>query len=164
MVFIPRTAQGDDKHWSQLSHSLFLTYSKLLFILGLTLILLPSLLGGANGFICFILDTKAFNFMGKISFWTYLIHLTIMYGWITSMKIDFYYAYVPLFGLATATAVESMAIGFILCLLVEIPFVSLQKKLMNALHENLRGRSSVKENPREKQEQNLINESIGPEK
>ena len=87
-----------------------------------------------------------------------------MYGWITSMKIDFYYGYVPLFGLATATAVESMAIGFILCLLVEIPFVSLQKKLMNALHENLRGRSSVKENPREKQEQNLINESIGPEK
>lgn len=71
-------------------------------MLGLALLILPSLLG-IRGIIVFILDTKAFNFIAKISFWTYLIHITIMNTWITSIKIDFYYAYVPLFGLATTT-------------------------------------------------------------
>lgn len=77
-----------------------------------------------------MLDTKAFNFIAKISFWTYLIHLTLMNAWITSIKIDFYYAYVPLFGLAATTTVESMLVGFIFCLLVEIPFAKLQKYFM----------------------------------
>lgn len=144
VILIPRTAQGDNRHWSQLAHSMFLTYSKLLFIVGLAFIILPSLLG-VNQMIRHVLDTKAFNFIGKISFWTYLIHLTIMYGWITSMKINFYYAYVPLFALATAISVESMITGFIFCLLVEIPFVNLQKKLMGSLLERLAKRSKNEE-------------------
>jgi peptidoglycan/LPS O-acetylase OafA/YrhL len=65
---------------------------------------LPSLLG-INGLIRFTLDTKAFNFIAKISYCTYLIHLIIMYRWLTSIKIDFYYAYVPLFVLFVATTV-----------------------------------------------------------
>lgn len=104
IILIPRTAQGDDHYWPQLVHSFFLTYSKLAFVLGLALLILPSLLG-IKGIVSFMLDTKAFNFIAKISFWTYLIHLTVMNAWITSIKIDFYYAYVPLFGLAATTTV-----------------------------------------------------------
>ena len=104
MTLIPRTAQGQNHHWPQFVHSIFLTYSKLLFVFGLAMMILPSLLG-INTLLNFSLDTKAFNFIAKISFWTYLIHLTIMNIWITSIKIDFYYAYVPLFGLAVTTIV-----------------------------------------------------------
>lgn len=128
-MLIPRTAQGDKNHWSQLTHSLFLTYSKLAFIIGLTFLILPSLLG-VEGLVRFTMDTKAFNFMGKISFWTYLIHLTIMFRWITSIQIDFYYAYVPLFVLFVSSATQSMLVGFVFCVLVEVPFVGLQKQLI----------------------------------
>lgn len=68
--------------------------------------------------------------MGKISFWTYLIHLTIMFRWITSIQIDFYYAYVPLFVLFVSSATQSMLVGFVFCVLVEVPFVGLQKQLI----------------------------------
>lgn len=84
-MLIVRTAQGDDHHWPQLAHSLYLTYGKLFYVLGVAMIILPSLLG-ANTFVRFILDTKIFNFIAKISFWTYLVHLTIMDQWIYSLK------------------------------------------------------------------------------
>lgn len=92
IILIPRTAQGDNHKWSQLSHSLFLTYSKLIFVIGIAIIILPSLLG-TNSIVRFTMDTKIFNLIAKISFWTYLIHLTIMYRWIFSMQIDFYYSF-----------------------------------------------------------------------
>lgn len=84
-MLIPRTAQGDDHHWPQLAHSLYLTYAKILYVFGIAFIILPSLLG-VNSLIRFILDTKLFNSIAKISFWTYLIHLTIMDQWIYSIK------------------------------------------------------------------------------
>lgn len=85
VILVPRTAQGDDHHWSQLAHSLYLTYAKIFYVFGVALIVLPSLLG-INTFVRFILDTKAFNFIAKISFWTYLVHLTFMDQWIYSFK------------------------------------------------------------------------------
>lgn len=116
VVFIPRTAQGDDRFWSQLAHSLFLTYSKFAFTFGLSLILLPSLLGIPT-LARFLLDTKLFNFIAKISFWTYLIHLNVVYIFVTSIKIDFYYAYVPLFSQFAAASVLSMILGFFFCII-----------------------------------------------
>jgi peptidoglycan/LPS O-acetylase OafA/YrhL len=117
IILIPRTAQGENHYWSQLAHSFFLTYSKLIFIIGLAILILPSLLG-IDTLVMFVLDTKAFNFMAKISFCTYLIHLTIIYAWIGSIKIDFYYSYVPLFSIGAAMAIISMTLGFILSVLV----------------------------------------------
>lgn len=101
-------------------------------MVGVALIIFPSLLG-IKGLVRFTMDTKAFNFIAKISFWTYLIHLTIMYRWITSIKIDFYYAYLPLFTLFVTTAAQSMLLGFTLSVLVELPFAKFQKYLIEGV-------------------------------
>ena len=130
VVLIPRTAQGDDHFWPQLAHSFFLTYSKFIFIFGLSLTVLPSLLG-IHTLARFMLDTKAFNFIAKISFWTYLIHLNVINIGVTSIKIDFYYAYVPLFSQFVCSSILSMALGLIFCLICEVPFAGLQKMFMN---------------------------------
>lgn len=130
LVVIPRTNQN--LGWSQLCHSLFLTYGKTLFVVAVSLIILPSLLG-VKSFVRSILDTKFFNFIGKISFWTYLIHLTIMSIWISSVKIDGYFAIIPTYSLFVAHSLVSMLFGYIFMILVEIPCMKLQKKYMNKL-------------------------------
>ena len=89
-VFIPRTAQGDDKRWPQLAHSLFLSYAKVGFTVALAIIILPSLLG-INTFVRFIMDTKFFSWIAKASFWAYLIHLTMLIITFGNFKSDIYY-------------------------------------------------------------------------
>jgi hypothetical protein len=77
LVMIPRTLQVGTT-WSQDLHSLYLSLAKFLFVLGLGLTILPSLLGCKKSIIMFMMDTWFFNFIAKISFCTYLVHLIIM--------------------------------------------------------------------------------------
>lgn len=130
-ILIARTAQGQN-YWSQFSHSLYLTYPKTLFVVGVSFIILPSMLG-INSIVKFLLDTKFFNFMAKISFWTYLIHLIVMNVWITSMNTNFYLSSISMYCLFASHSVVSMLLAFLLTVGVEIPCMKIQKKLMSSL-------------------------------
>lgn len=128
ICFIPRTAQGDN-YWPQFVHSIYLTYGKLFFVFSLSIIILPSILG-IQTFIRFIMDTIFFNFIAKISFCTYLIHLTILLHWYTTRAIDSYYAFLPKYFIFASHTSSSLLCGFVLTVLVEIPCSKLQKIVM----------------------------------
>ena len=117
ICFIPRTAQGADRYWPQLAHSLYLTYAKTLFVFGLSLIILPSLLG-INSFIKSIMDTIFFNFIAKVSFCTYLIHLIIITHWLSTRGIDSYFSFLNEYCLFASHSVLSLLFGFFLSVLV----------------------------------------------
>jgi peptidoglycan/LPS O-acetylase OafA/YrhL len=131
LVLIPRTAQGPH-YWPQLAHSLYLTYGKTLFVLSVALIILPSVLG-VPSFIRTILDTKLFSFVGKASYCTYLIHLIIIMGWVGAFSTNFYFESIVQYQLFCSHTVICVFLGFLLSLLVEIPFSKLQKMLINKM-------------------------------
>ena len=146
ICFIPRTAQGDH-YWPQLAHSLYLTYGKLFFVFSLSIIILPSLLcdiGKMDSWIRFILDTKFFNFVGKVSFWTYLIHLTVIIHYFMTRTSDSYTRFQTIYPIFVAHTVISIVLGFMMVLLVESPFAKLQKKFIHKLTTNMREKSKQK--------------------
>jgi peptidoglycan/LPS O-acetylase OafA/YrhL len=89
VLLIPRTLQLGNT-WPQSVHSFYLSAGKVFFVLGLYIMILPSLLDIQN-ITFFLMDTKIFNFISKISFWTYLIHYMIIVQIAYSQKVDFYY-------------------------------------------------------------------------
>lgn len=64
------------------------------------------------------MDTKLFNFISKISFWTYLIHYMIVLYMTYSQKVDFYYTNDDIVPLYFAEVLMSLALGFVFTLLV----------------------------------------------
>jgi len=57
------------------------------------MIVLPSLLHKKTpSFVNTVLNNRLFNFLSKVSFWTYLIHLLFIFQWNASRKYDIYYA------------------------------------------------------------------------
>ena len=109
--------------------------------MGLSLLILPSLLG-IDSIVRFVLDTKLFNFIAKASYCTYLIHLVVLTFIMTIRKIDFYYDLTSVFGYYTFYAVVSIFLGFILTILVEIPFAKLQKMLLTYLFNKMAGKKT----------------------
>lgn len=138
IVFIPRTAQGSAHYWPQFVHSIYLTYGKIIFVFGLSIMILPSLVmrpseKGSKSLVHFLMDTKAFNYIAKVSFWSYLIHLTFLIVYFGTRFSDFYYSFTPSFGLFICFAVISILSGTIFVYLVESPFTQLQKILIKKI-------------------------------
>lgn len=130
ICFIPRTNQGN-MYWPQIIHSIYLTFGKILFVFGLSLLIIPSIILPTNSksklLVRFILDTKLFSYIAKVSYCTYLIHLTLLLLYYGSFKFDFYYAMGPTFTIFVSFSVLSLFCGLILFLLVEQPFSHLQR-------------------------------------
>lgn len=132
IILIPRSLQvNDPTFWPQSVHSLYQSLGKLLFVMGLSLTILPSLLGSLKSIIYFTMDTKLFNFIGKISFCTYLIHLIVLIVWVQSRTYDRYYTIVPVLAEFGGVLVLALFFGLVMTILVEMPFSKLQKKLVN---------------------------------
>lgn len=94
--------------------------------------ILPSLLDIPN-FTFFIMDTGFFNFIAKVSFWTYLIHYMVVLQITYRQKIDFYYSVGDIIPVYIPTAAISVFLGFIGTITVEVPFGKMEKMLMNKL-------------------------------
>lgn len=124
VIFIPRTLQVH-YYWPQVVHSLYLTFGKIIFVIGVSLIATPSLLGIKNDLALFLLDTKLFNFTSKISFWTYLIHYMLILLVCYSQKVDFYYNILDVLSLYLGVVVMSMICGFLGTMIVEVPFAKI---------------------------------------
>lgn len=120
VVLIPRTLQLNI-FWPQWLHSLYLSTGKVFFVLGMYLTILPSLLDIKN-ITFFLMDTGFFNFISKISFWTYLIHYMVVLQITYRQKIDFYYSVGDIIPIYIPTAIISVFLGFIGTIIVEVPF------------------------------------------
>lgn len=123
VILIPRGLQ-QGANWSYGVHALYLSLGKVFFVLGMFSSVLPSLLDIPN-FTFFIMDTKFFNFISKISFWTYLIHYMVVMQVTYRQKIDFYFKVGDVMPLYFPIAVISLFLGFMGTILVEVPFAKL---------------------------------------
>ena len=84
IIFIPRTSQIGYR-WSNLTNSFYLTLSKPLFCMGLSLIIIFPLLG-YKSILSPILDNKFTSVLAKISFVVYLIHLLVVMQYTFNIK------------------------------------------------------------------------------
>jgi hypothetical protein len=85
--------------------------------MGMYITILPSLLDIKN-FAFFVMDTQIFNFIAKISFWTYLIHYMVVLQITYRQKIDFYYSFCDIIPIYIPTALISVFLGFVGTILV----------------------------------------------
>lgn len=117
IVLIPRTLQLGFT-WPQIIHSIYFCFSKPLFIIGMTMMILPTILGIKNSFFRLILDCTLFNCVAKVSFCTYLVHLMFIYQFYTSRSYDMYSNVEDGLILYLGCLVMSCILGFVLTALV----------------------------------------------
>ncbi len=100
--------------------------------------MLPGLVG-INSFVTLLSDTKLFNFIAKISFCTYLIHLIVINWFVGTRTYDRLFQQIDVLCLTFGILVISLFFGFVLTVTIEIPFSKMQKKLFeNLIKEQLR--------------------------
>ena len=129
VVFLPRLLQTGHT-WPQAAHSIYRTFDKPLFVLGIIFTILPTVLGASHSFFNTLLTSKLFNFIARISFCTYLMHLFPLMQFEVTRNYDLYMSTSDVFVLYTGILVLSLFLGLVLTLTVELPFANLQKHLM----------------------------------
>lgn len=115
----------------------------LTLVFGVSLVLLPSILlptdakelkhKGGNLLVRLILDTKAFHFMAKVSFGSYLVHAMYMEWYLASIKSDFYYTFSAVYAMSTSLTVLCILSGVVVVYLVETPFSKIQRRMMTKI-------------------------------
>lgn len=132
LMLIVRTLQIGH-NWPQILHSLYSCLEKPIFIIGLFMVIFPTILGCKGSFFHLLLSNKLFNFLAKISFCTYLVHVMVMIQSIMSRTYDNYYSLITTFPLYLGNLVVSCFIGFLMTIFVELPCSAWQKRLMEKI-------------------------------
>lgn len=135
LAFIPRTLQAGYE-WPQILHSLYLCFSRVLFNLGIVLTLGPSLLGIKSSFFRTVLDTSLFNIIAKLSFCGYLVHYMIISQFLAAVTYDTYYQITDRFVIDLGLLVLTFVFAALMVIIIEVPFATLQKELMNKLKDS----------------------------
>ncbi len=126
VVFVPRSFQIGT-YWPQLAHSIYWTFSRAIFVFGTILTILPTMLGHSHSFFNFILTAKLLQFIARISFCTYLIHVMVIYQFTYTRNYDIYYAIIDTFVVYLGILTLCLFFGFLMTVFVELPFAKLQK-------------------------------------
>lgn len=146
VAFIPRCQQTGDCRWSQTMHSLYWGLSKPIFLLGMTMTILPSMLGHFHSFFNLILTPKIFTFIARTSFCTYLVHLMVLDYFILSRNYNLYYNITDVFITYLGLLVQSLIFGFLTTMFIELPFAKLQKYAVGRLKAKAKAKE-IKEKP-----------------
>ncbi len=141
--FIPRNLQLGNE-WPQLLHSFYWGLSKPIFLLGMTMTILPTMIGHSQSFFNTLLTSRAFHFIARISFCTYLVHLMVLYHFILSRNYNIYYNIIDTFIVYLGMLVVSLGFGFLGTVFIELPFAKLQKELMNAIKGRVKEKVTTK--------------------
>jgi len=132
-IFIEHTAwkeyfeHGHDT-WTDSQHHFWYGCSRIMFILGLSCLLLPMLLGHGK-FIASILSGSVWTPLARLSFSTYLIHYGVLWTVIASQKKGYYLCDSNLFIDTLWGMPCSFAAAVPVYLMIESPFISLEKVL-----------------------------------
>ena len=125
--------------------STYIVLSKPVFILGMIMVVLPSCLGVKHSFFNLILTAKAFIWIARVSFCTYLVHLMIIDKFIVGRFYDVYYNITDTWVLYLSWLVMSLFFGFLLTVTVELPFANLLKLAFEKQAKKQNLEKSVKE-------------------
>jgi peptidoglycan/LPS O-acetylase OafA/YrhL len=160
-VVIPHDMQKGNL-WPEWAHGVYLSFEKVSFTFGIYLLVLPTLMEIPN-IAFFLLDTKFFNFTGKISFWVYLCHFMILERVVFGWETDFYYTPETVVPLFFSISIISLFFGFLGTMLVEVPFSKLEKMLFSVLLRKKKGdkggKGEKEEVPRVKNPESVVDSS-----
>ena len=96
------------------------------------MVVIPTALGIKGSFFELVLNSRLLMVIARISFCTYLVHLMVIYQVIYVQNNDFYYDLTTLFVIYIGILVLSLLLGFLLTILVEVPFSNLLKIIMKS--------------------------------
>lgn len=116
-------------------HATFQTLNKNLFVIGLGLIVHLTFLGQMR-IIYNILNQKIFNVIAKITYGTYLIHLYIFLGILTSYPQAIYFKFSNMLMLSLGVFIFALISAFVLSILFESPVISMMKNYLSKKKEN----------------------------
>ena len=132
IIIIPRLLQVG-YIWPQVIHSLYYAVSKPIFLIGLLLVVLPTLIGYQKSFFNTILTPKIFHFISRISFCTYLVHYIVISQFLYGSVNDKYDNTFDVFVVFLGMLILSLFFGFLTTMLIQLPFSVLQKNLIEYL-------------------------------
>ncbi|CAK67580.1 unnamed protein product (macronuclear) [Paramecium tetraurelia] len=119
--------------WPKWYQHIYHAFCRFLFTFGLTLIVLPNLVGAYDLLNSKFMNNTLFKFMAKISFTMYLVHLMI----ILILTETFYetpsFAQLDLLTCFVCAVVLSIVFGLFLSLMVELPFGNLDTRLIKIM-------------------------------
>ncbi|CAD8052163.1 unnamed protein product [Paramecium primaurelia] len=119
--------------WPKWFQHIYHAICRFLFTFGLTLIILPNLIGAYDLFNTKFMNNTLFKLMAKISFTMYLVHLMI----IIILTETFYetpsFAQLDLITCFVCAVTLSIVFGLFLSLLVELPFGNLDTRLIKII-------------------------------
>ena len=95
-----------------------MTFSKPLFILGMFLTVLPSMIGFKHSFFNLILNTRLFVFIARISFCTYLLHINFLIYFESDRSYDIYYSIIDQFMIYMGLLVICLFFGAIMTITI----------------------------------------------
>ena len=107
------------------------------------MVIFPTILGCKGSFFKTLLDNTLFNFLAKISFCTYLIHLIVITQYTNSRTYDYYYSIPNAFPLYIGCLVVSCFLGFLMTIFIEVPCSVWQKEFMKILMNSMKARNHV---------------------
>ncbi|CAD8140737.1 unnamed protein product [Paramecium octaurelia] len=116
--------------WPKWFQHIYHALCRFLFSFGLTLVVLPNLIGAYDIFNSKFMNNTLFKLMAKLSFTMYLVHLMI----IVILTETFYetpaFAQIDMITCFVCAVVLSMTFGLLLSLLVELPFGNLDTRII----------------------------------
>lgn len=113
--------------WPIFVHSLYWAFTKPLFIVGMFLTILPSILGISHSLLNLVLTAKIVAYVSKISFCSYLIHLVVIYQFLFTRTYDVYYNLNDNFVVFGGMLILTLCLGLAFTMFVELPFANLVK-------------------------------------
>jgi peptidoglycan/LPS O-acetylase OafA/YrhL len=119
-ILIVRNIQFNPSNWPESLHVVFRAFQKSIYVIAMTMIILPSLLGE---------DTYLKRFMShplliplyRVSFTAYLVHLFWIYRYYYNLTASFHFSDETVLYNTLAGGIVSFGSAFILSLLMEVP-------------------------------------------
>jgi peptidoglycan/LPS O-acetylase OafA/YrhL len=111
-------------------HGVFLTFNKVLFVIGIGIIVQLTFLQKFN-FIFQILSLDFFNVMGKLTFGVYVVHLYVISLLYTSTDSTNYFSTEYFIFISIGVFVISIILSLVMSLLFESPVIGLMKEVLD---------------------------------
>jgi len=125
LVVAVRDLQFDDKAWPDWAHVTFKAFQKSIYVIGLTMLITPILLGDQNLLKRFLAH-PIFVPLARLSFTAYLVHLFFVYKNYLDLPFSFHMTYANGTLNTISNAAFSFGGGLILSLLVEVPMANIE--------------------------------------
>jgi len=125
IILFIRQVETSPAPWSELVHAIYRAVQKPVYVISMTMIILPSLLG-EDTLLKKFLSHPLLVPLARVSFTAYLVHLFWVYRGFYNEEAAFHYSDETILFATLANGVIAFATAFILSLLAEVPIANIE--------------------------------------